>query len=179
MSKASVRSFPLWRTRVTATAIVAVTMMVVSGCGSSAVSIPSPIPPTPTSTPVLGVATPGPQAQFVHDLAICAALDANLRCPGGSIGQIPKQSTLNAVWTVAGFPVGEKHTITYSWLVNDNPLAMKTLPVQGNLNYSIRTYIPAGTGIGKLKLYWDAPASDGSTLPSDDFLAQSIAFLIQ
>jgi hypothetical protein len=148
-------------------------MMVVSGCGSSAVSIP---PPRPTSTPVLGVAMPGPQAQFVHDLEICATVDPNGRCPAGSTTQCAIQSTLHANWTVDGVPVGEKHTITCVLLVNDSPVLMRNLPAQGGAptNFSISL-----AGAGELKLYWDAPARDSSTPPSDSFLAQSIAFLIQ
>jgi hypothetical protein len=178
MSRASVRSFTLWHPRVTVTAIVAVTVLAVSGCGSSAVNAPPPASPTPTSTPVLGVATPGPQAQFVHDLAICATVDSNSHCVDGSTTHFAIKSRPFAVWTVVGIPGGEQHTITYTTLLNDTPIMMKTLPVQVGYIYKIGMYYPVA-GIGVLKLYWDAPATDSGAPPSDDFLSQSIAFLIQ
>lgn len=152
-------------------------VMLLVGCGNAATTPPTP-QPTATATPVLGVAIPGPRAQFIQNLFVTDRVSTD---PQGNtpVTTLRIGAPVYIIFSVHGVPQGEHHTITTYFFLQGQPKS-KTNPldVQDNFNGTASIVYPVA-GIGMAKLYWDAPTSDLSAPPSDDYLAQSIAFLIQ
>jgi hypothetical protein len=125
----------------------------------------------------LGVAVAGPQSQHLTDLVLTGSHTAAFG-PGSAMSQFQRGQPTYVFVTVKNITDKRTHTVTIYFAKDTHGTGVSPIAVsQGGRVYASIT-IPVA-GLWFAKIYWDVPSPDRTVLPSDQYLAWSIAFLVQ
>lgn len=160
-------------------ALLALSVLMLGCAGQTTTTIvPTSVPPAPTATPLLGLPTPGPQAQHIKD--VTSTDDCN---PHHATPPLVTHFTVGARVCVSATVTSstDKDVLTAYWFLNGSLVQIATykfaLPGDGSRRVVFIMPYPV-KGVGVAKLYWDASDGANDRLPSDQFLAYSIAFAV-
>jgi hypothetical protein len=123
----------------------------------------------------------GAGKHIVRQVASASAVDQR-GAPIQVATRFPAQTPVYVTFIVRGLAPGEPHRLSVRWYLNDT-----LVPVAGSHTSTLITHDGPGffslvypaPGAAQARLYWDEPIGDSSDTPNDDYLAQSVAFVIE